>query len=147
MSIQHEVVLGSRVRISSLTHLTGGSLVEDDVQIGAGVATVDDNAMEWPHPTMQCGPVLRQGLPNRKRGDDPRRRGNRPKYSYRGRLGRYPGDPRECGCLWQSGLRSTRPVADFIIVLTGSDVDKVKPRGNRNAHRKGQMPIFVDLFA
>ncbi len=61
VSIQHDVVLGSRVRISSLTHLTGGSLVEDDVQIGAGVATVDDNAMEWPHPTSQRGAVFRQG--------------------------------------------------------------------------------------
>jgi acetyltransferase-like isoleucine patch superfamily enzyme len=61
VSIQHDVVLGSRVRVSSLTHLTGGLLVEDDVQIGAGVATVDDNDMEWPHPTMQRGAILRQG--------------------------------------------------------------------------------------
>jgi acetyltransferase-like isoleucine patch superfamily enzyme len=59
--IQHDVVLGSRVRISSLTHLTGGSVIEDDVQIGAGVATIDDNDMEWPHPKMQCGPVFRSG--------------------------------------------------------------------------------------
>jgi acetyltransferase-like isoleucine patch superfamily enzyme len=61
VSIQHDVSLGSRVRISSLTHLTGGSLVEDNVQIGAGVATVDDNAMEWPQPKMLRGPVFRQG--------------------------------------------------------------------------------------
>ncbi len=59
--IQHDVVLGSRVRVSSLTHLTGGLLVEDDVQIGAGVATVDDNDMEWPRPMMQRGAILRQG--------------------------------------------------------------------------------------
>ncbi len=61
VSIQHDVVLGSRVRVSSLTHLTGGTRVEDDVQIGAGVATVDDNAMDWPHPTTLCGPIFRQG--------------------------------------------------------------------------------------
>jgi len=61
VSIQHDAVIGSRVRISSLTHLTGGSLIEDDVQIGAGVATVDDNAMEWPRPTTLRGPILRQG--------------------------------------------------------------------------------------
>jgi acetyltransferase-like isoleucine patch superfamily enzyme len=61
VSSQHDVVLGSRVRVSSLTHLTGGTLVEDDVQIGAGVATVDDNAMEWPHTTTQRGPVFHQG--------------------------------------------------------------------------------------
>jgi acetyltransferase-like isoleucine patch superfamily enzyme len=59
--IQHDVVLGSRVRVSSLTHLTGGLVVEDDVQIGAGVATVDDNVMEWPHPTMKRAAVFRQG--------------------------------------------------------------------------------------
>jgi acetyltransferase-like isoleucine patch superfamily enzyme len=58
---QHDVRIGSRVRISSLTHLTGGSLIEDDVQIGAGVTTVDDNAMEWPHPTTLIGSVFRQG--------------------------------------------------------------------------------------
>jgi acetyltransferase-like isoleucine patch superfamily enzyme len=38
-----------------------GMMIEDDVQIGAGVATVDDNAMEWPHPTLLRGPIFRQG--------------------------------------------------------------------------------------
>jgi acetyltransferase-like isoleucine patch superfamily enzyme len=61
VSIQHDVTVGARVRISSLTHITGGSLIEDDVQIGAGVATVDDNAMEWPHPTELRGSIFRQG--------------------------------------------------------------------------------------
>ena len=61
VSIQHEVMLGRRVRISSLSHLTGGTLVEDDVQIGACVATVDDNAMEWPYPTTLRGSVFRRG--------------------------------------------------------------------------------------
>lgn len=61
VSIQHDVVVGDRVRISSLTHITGGSIIEDDVQIGAGVATVDDNAMEWPHPTELRGSIFRQG--------------------------------------------------------------------------------------
>jgi acetyltransferase-like isoleucine patch superfamily enzyme len=61
VSIQHEVVIEARVRVSSLTHLTGGMLIEDDVQIGAGVATVDDNFMEWPQPRMQSAPILRRG--------------------------------------------------------------------------------------
>jgi len=61
ISIQHDVAIGSRVRISSLTHLTGGSIVEDDVQIGSGVTTVDDNNMEWPHPRELRGPVFRRG--------------------------------------------------------------------------------------
>ncbi len=61
VTIQHDVVLGSRVRISSLTHLTGGTVVEDDVQIGSGVATVDDNGMQWPRPTTLRAPVFRQG--------------------------------------------------------------------------------------
>lgn len=59
--VQHDVTIGSRVRISSLTHMTGGSLVEDRVQIGAGVATIDDNAMEWPYTTNQRGPIFREG--------------------------------------------------------------------------------------
>jgi UDP-2-acetamido-3-amino-2,3-dideoxy-glucuronate N-acetyltransferase len=61
VSIQHDVVIGCRVRVSSLTHLTGGTIIEDDVQIGAGIATVDDNAMEWPRPSVLLGPTFRQG--------------------------------------------------------------------------------------
>jgi acetyltransferase-like isoleucine patch superfamily enzyme len=61
VSVQHDVVVGDRVRISSLTHITGGSIIEDDVQIGAGVATVDDNAMEWPYPTVLRGSIFRRG--------------------------------------------------------------------------------------
>ena len=61
VSVQHDVVVGDRVRISSLTHITGGSIIEDDVQIGAGVATVDDNSMEWPNPPELRGSIFRQG--------------------------------------------------------------------------------------
>jgi acetyltransferase-like isoleucine patch superfamily enzyme len=61
ISVQHDVTIGSRVRISSLTHITGGFVIEDDVVIGAGVATVDDNYMEWPHNTELCPSIIRCG--------------------------------------------------------------------------------------
>lgn len=61
VSVQHDVVIGARVRVSSLTHLTGGSILEDDVEIGAGVATVDDNAMEWPRSTLLRAAIFRKG--------------------------------------------------------------------------------------
>jgi acetyltransferase-like isoleucine patch superfamily enzyme len=61
ISVQHDVTIGARVRISSLTHITGGTLIEDEVVIGAGVATVDDNAMEWPSPRELRGPIFRRG--------------------------------------------------------------------------------------
>jgi acetyltransferase-like isoleucine patch superfamily enzyme len=59
--LQHDVTIGAWVRVSSLTHLTGGSRIEDRVQIGAGVATIDDNAMQWPHTTAQRGSIFREG--------------------------------------------------------------------------------------
>jgi acetyltransferase-like isoleucine patch superfamily enzyme len=61
ISVQHDVQIGSRVRISSLTHITGGFIIEDDVQIGAGVATVDDNHLEWPHHTELHPSIIRRG--------------------------------------------------------------------------------------
>jgi acetyltransferase-like isoleucine patch superfamily enzyme len=61
VSVQHDVTIGTLVRVSSLTHLTGGCLIEDRVQIGAGVATIDDNALEWPNPTELKAPVFREG--------------------------------------------------------------------------------------
>lgn len=48
VSVQHDVVIGDWCRVSSHSHLTGGSIVEDRVQIGAGVVTVDDNVLKWP---------------------------------------------------------------------------------------------------
>jgi len=47
VSIERNVRIGRNVRVSALTHLTGDCVVEDDVQIGARVATVNDAAMEW----------------------------------------------------------------------------------------------------
>jgi acetyltransferase-like isoleucine patch superfamily enzyme len=61
VSIQHDVTIGRRSRISSQTHLTGGTVVEDDVQIGAGVSTIDDNAMEWPFHKLLQGAIFRRG--------------------------------------------------------------------------------------
>jgi len=61
VSVQHVVSIGKFVRVSSLTHLTGGCVLEDRVQIGAGVATIDDNMMEWPNPTELRAPVFREG--------------------------------------------------------------------------------------
>lgn len=61
VSVQHDVRIGNRVRISSLTHITGTTVIEDDVQIGAGVATVDDNAMEWPRPSELRATIFRSG--------------------------------------------------------------------------------------
>ena len=43
-----------------MTHLAGGTILEDDVQIGAGVVTVDDNTLEWPHGQLEP-PVFRRG--------------------------------------------------------------------------------------
>jgi acetyltransferase-like isoleucine patch superfamily enzyme len=60
ISIQHDVTIGARVRISSLTHLTGGSVIEDDVQIGAGVTTVDDNDMAWRDAALRAS-IFRRG--------------------------------------------------------------------------------------
>ncbi len=60
VSIQHDVVIGNRCRVSSQTHLTGTTLLEDDVQIGAGVATVDDNNLAWPTKVLVAS-VFRRG--------------------------------------------------------------------------------------
>lgn len=65
VSVQHDVTVGSVSRISSLTHIAGGTIVEDRVQIGANVATVDSNLMRWPEKDKQKmelrGPVFREG--------------------------------------------------------------------------------------
>jgi acetyltransferase-like isoleucine patch superfamily enzyme len=61
VSIQHEVQIGNSVRVSALTHLTGGCIIEDDVQIGARVVTVDDNDLLWRKGATLTPPVLRRG--------------------------------------------------------------------------------------
>jgi len=45
--IEFEVKIGSWVRISPLTHICGRCLIEDEVVIGARVATVHDREMRW----------------------------------------------------------------------------------------------------
>lgn len=61
VSVQHDVQVGNVCRISSLTHLAGGALIEDRVQVGASVATIDSNVMRWPEKTELRGPIFRAG--------------------------------------------------------------------------------------
>ena len=44
-SIDFDVVVGARVLIQTGVYVTGGSVVEDDVFLGPGVLTTNDNAM------------------------------------------------------------------------------------------------------
>jgi acetyltransferase-like isoleucine patch superfamily enzyme len=60
VSVQHDVVIGNWCRVSSHSHLTGGTIIEDQVQIGAGVTTVDDNVLEWPTKQLRAS-VFREG--------------------------------------------------------------------------------------
>ena len=59
--LERDVRIGDRCRISSLTHLTGGAVVEDDAQIGAGVATVNANQFQWRAGGDFVGPTFRRG--------------------------------------------------------------------------------------
>lgn len=43
--VDFDAVIGSRVRIQTGVYVTGGSVVEDDVFLGPGVTTTNDNAM------------------------------------------------------------------------------------------------------
>jgi acetyltransferase-like isoleucine patch superfamily enzyme len=53
--------IGDRCRISSLTHLTGECVIEDDVQVGARVVTINDNNLRWRrNPTLR-GVIFRKG--------------------------------------------------------------------------------------
>jgi acetyltransferase-like isoleucine patch superfamily enzyme len=62
VSVQHDVTVGTLCRISSLTHLAGNTVIEDHVQIGANVTTVDANAMTWPEKSGPLvGPTFRSG--------------------------------------------------------------------------------------
>lgn len=53
--------IGSRVRISALTHITGGCVIEDEVQIGARVVTINDREMMWGKQPKLLAPVFRKG--------------------------------------------------------------------------------------
>ena len=59
--MEKEVSIGHNVRVSTLTHLTGRCLIEDDVQVGARVVTINDNELKWRHNPKQIGVTLRKG--------------------------------------------------------------------------------------
>ena len=44
-TIDNDVTIGERVLIQTLVYVTGGSVVEDDVFLGPGVITTNDDAM------------------------------------------------------------------------------------------------------
>jgi acetyltransferase-like isoleucine patch superfamily enzyme len=46
-TIEREVLIGRNCRVSALTHLTVACLLEDDVEIGARVVTINDNELKW----------------------------------------------------------------------------------------------------
>ena len=60
-TVDFQSVVGERVSIQTMVYVTGGSLVEDDVFIGPGVVTTNDDTMGR-HPRGQplAGPVLRR---------------------------------------------------------------------------------------
>jgi acetyltransferase-like isoleucine patch superfamily enzyme len=61
-TIDFDTSVGARVSIQSLVYLTAAAIVEDDVFIGPGVTTTNDNTMGR-HPPGDAlhGPVLRRG--------------------------------------------------------------------------------------
>ncbi|WP_081442631.1 DapH/DapD/GlmU-related protein [Alicyclobacillus acidocaldarius] len=62
--VERNTCIGKWVRISALTHITGGVIVEDSVFIGAGVITVNDKRMVWKHRTLSpelAPPIFRIG--------------------------------------------------------------------------------------
>ena len=59
--IEQSSQIGNNVRISTLTHLTGKCIVEDNVQIGARVATVNDNKLVWRKSPQLKAPIFRKG--------------------------------------------------------------------------------------
>jgi len=54
--VERETKIGSNCRVSALTHLTGGMLIADDVQIGARVVTINDFDMNWPASSQSLTP-------------------------------------------------------------------------------------------
>jgi UDP-2-acetamido-3-amino-2,3-dideoxy-glucuronate N-acetyltransferase len=60
-TIDFDARVGDRVSIQTLVYLTGGAVVEDDVFIGPGVTTTNDDTMDR-HPPGEAlkGPVLRR---------------------------------------------------------------------------------------
>lgn len=47
LSIERGSRIGSRVRCSPGSHITSDTVIEDDVFLGAGVRTINDNGLDW----------------------------------------------------------------------------------------------------
>jgi acetyltransferase-like isoleucine patch superfamily enzyme len=59
--VDFDVVIGRRVLIQTNVYVTAGSVVEDDVFLGPGVVTTNDNTMgRHPHGEPLQGPVFRR---------------------------------------------------------------------------------------
>ena len=59
--VDPEVEVGARVRVQTNVYLTGGMIVEDDVFVGPGVCTTNDNSMARHGPDYPvAGAVLRR---------------------------------------------------------------------------------------
>ena len=60
-AVDNDVTVGARVRIQTGVYLTAFSIVEDDVFIGPGALTTNDNTMGRHGPELPlCGPTLRR---------------------------------------------------------------------------------------
>ena len=68
-TIEREVVIGDNVRISALTHLTVACLLEDDVEIGARVVTINDNELRWRRVDQVLKPPIFRTFPLERAGD------------------------------------------------------------------------------
>lgn len=63
VTINYSAVIGNRSRIMDNSHITGNATIEDDVFIGAGVISTNDNAMASAAPSLAAftGPTVRRG--------------------------------------------------------------------------------------
>jgi acetyltransferase-like isoleucine patch superfamily enzyme len=60
-NIERDTKIGNNARISALTHLTGSCIVEDCVEIGARVVTINDNQLAWGTNPILVAPIFRKG--------------------------------------------------------------------------------------
>lgn len=56
--IERDTTIGANSRVSALTHLTGGCIIADRVEIGARVVTVNDREMAWHGTPTLRAPVI-----------------------------------------------------------------------------------------
>lgn len=60
-SVDPGVAVGARVSVQTRCYLTGGTVIEDDVFVGPGVTTTNDNSMDRHGPDFEFeGPLLRR---------------------------------------------------------------------------------------